>query len=743
VQRQIVQPLIQWMPLGGSGTLFLGFLLKQEWLQVLLTFPVTIVTAVWAAYSKSFIEQLSEIYAEKGKQDAKALSHWLGSLDEALKWQFSGFDAKYLKCQREDCQRDRPDGINQEFVPLLQEVFVPLRLTSDSRLPGYGAPPISLEEAEACRIMLIWDLLRRVRRESGFRQIAIRAWGGSGKTTLLKHITYTYAKQVHGKHRAPKLVPFLLYLTQCWSEMKALPTDDPASLPKLLTDYHLPKLPQAEPLQAPPHWARDLLRRGEALVMFDGFDEVPLAERQAVSEWLSGQMRHYRESVFIVTSRPTAYIEDYTAPRPTVSFWVEDFNDEQRRRFVEQWYGCRERVAHRDNTPDVQQQAKQKAASLLAQLEARPELKCLAGNALLLHMMVRFHQDKDGAALPQRKVELYQDICELQLRRRPEARRISLLLSSLSQRQEVLQTVALEMMRQAASDKEGFKQIRREPLLTLLGTALAERDAEVQPEAFLKQMVQVSELLVERDGGIYEFAHLSFQEFLAASEVARLKQESILYERLGLSAWKDTILFYASMVNPSQLIREALNRKAVELAYRISQDTSKRLNLSAAERRELEALKPMLQTSRYAQLEEYLKAQEWKAADRETYRLMITAVGKEEGQWFEAKELLNFPCEELRTIDSLWVRYSKGHFGFSVQKKIYVACGAKLDGNYPGKAIWEKFGDTVGWRREENWLFDYDDLNPSLSSPQGIFPSRERLRGGWWVLFSRTETCEL
>jgi hypothetical protein len=728
---------------------FASFLLKQEWAQVLITFPVTIVTAVWAAYTKSFVERLSEIYAEKGKQGADDLTQWLGSLDEALKWQLSGFDARYLKCQREDCQRDRPDGINQDFIPLLQEVFVPLRLTPDSRLSGYGAPPISLEEAEACRIMLIWDLLRRVRRESAFRQIAIRAWGGSGKTTLLKHVAYTYGKQAHGKHRAPKLVPFLLYLTRCWSEMKALPKDDLASLPKLLTDYHLPRLPQAEALQAPPHWARDLLRRGEALVMFDGFDEVPLAERQAVSEWLSQQMRFYCESVFIVTSRPTAYTEDYTAQRPTVSFWVEEFNDDQRRRFVEQWYGCQERMAHGDNTPDVQQQAKQKAASLLAQLEARPELKALAGNALLLNMMARFHQDKQGAELPQRKVELYQDICELQLRRRPEARGIALLLSSLSQRQEVLQTVALEMMRQAATDEEGFKQIRREALLALLQKALAERDAEVQPEAFLKQMVQVSELLVERDGGIYEFAHLSFQEFLAAAEIARLKQESILYQHFGLNAWKDTTLFYASLVNPSQLICEALNRKAVELAYRISQDTSKRLNLSAAERRELEALKPTLQTSRYAKLEEHLKAQQWREADQETYRLMITAVGKEEGQWFTREELLNFPCEELRAIDSLWVSYSNGHFGFSVQKKIYVACGAKLDGNDPGKAIWEKFGDTVGWRRDENWLFDYDDLNPSLSSPQGISPFFGGWFGGLWVgvvwggFFSRTETCEL
>ena len=666
-----------------------------------------------------------------------------------LKWQFSGFDAKYLKCQRLDCQEDHPDGIKDEdgiFTPLLQEVFVPLRLAADSVLAGHGARLNPAEAAEVCDVLLIWDLLKRVRQVPAYRQIAIRARGGYGKTTLLKHIAYTYGKQAYGKYRAPKLVPFLLYLTRCWSELKALPKDDPASLPKLLTDYHLPRLPNGDDLKAPPNWARDLLRRGEALVMFDGFDEVPLAERPAVSEWLSGQMRHYREAVFILTSRPTAYKDDYTAQRPTASFWVEDFNDEQRRRFVKQWYRCQERMARGRNTPDVQRRAKRKAASLLAQLEVRPELKALAGNALRLNMMARFHRDKQGAELPQRKVELYQDICELQLSRRPTARGIALLLSSLSQRQEVLQVVALEMMKQADQDQEGFKQIRKEPLLALLEAALVERDAEVRPQEFLAQMVQVSELLVEQDGGIYEFSHLSFQEFLAAAEVVRLKQESILYERLGLNAWKDTILFYSSLVNPTHLIREAINCQEIELAYRIFRETPKRLNLSRAEQLELEALKGTVQNSRYAQLEEYLKAQQWREADQETHRLMITAVGKEEGQWFTRGELLNFPCDELRAIDSLWVSYSQGHFGFSVQKKIYEACGAKLDGKYPGNKIWKKFCDKVGWRRESKWL-PIGDLNPSLSSPQGVLPAVFAEWAGMFGFFSslasRTKTCDL
>jgi hypothetical protein len=773
VQRQIVQPLIQWMPLGGSGWVFASFLLKQEWAQVLLTFPVTIVTAVWAAYSKNFVERLSEIYGEKGKQDADALNQGLASLDEALKWQLSNFDSKYLKCQRLDCQEDQPDGIKQEdgiFTPLLQEVFVPLRLSSDSVLPGYGrrfpgpedaspkdaspedASPETVEaafkQAEACRVMLIWDLLGRVRQESAYRQIAIRAWGGYGKTTLLKHVAYTYGTGAYRKYRAPKLVPFLLYLTRCWSQLQALPKDDPASLPKLLTDYHLSRLPQADELKVPPNWARNLLRQGDALVMLDGFDEVPISERSAVSEWLSQQMRHYRESVFIITSRPTAYSQDYTAQRPTASFWVEDFNDDQRRRFVEQWYGCQERYARGGrNTADVRHRAQEKAASLLTQLETRPELKAIAGNALLLNMMARFHRDKQGADLPQRKVELYQDICELQLSRRPKAKGIALLLSSLSQRQEVLQSVALAMMQRTQSDPQGFKQIHQEDLRARLASALAERDGDVSAQAFLDQIVQVSELLVEKEGRIYEFAHLSFQEFLAASEVVRLRQESLLYEYLQVDAWKPTILFYASLVNPTPLIQQAMQRQAGDLAYQILRATSKRVDLSAAERAEIEALKPTVQTSRYQKLEELLKAQQWREADEETYRLMITAVGKEGGRFFKREELLNFPCEELLAIDGLWVNYSNGHFGFSVQKQIYVECGGELDGNYPGEEVWERFGDRVGWRKDNGWLL-YSQLNPSLSSPQGIFPVVGG--GGCGVvvvcfvgLFSRIQTCRL
>ena len=165
--QKTVNALIRWMPLGGSGWLFASFLLQQDWMLALITFPVTVVTAVWAAYSQHFIEQLQAIYAERGKADANQLVAWLDSTNEALQWQFSGFETKYLNCQRLDCQEDSPDGMRNEgiFTPLLQEVFVPLRLTQDSVMAGYAERSLPPEQddpeaMEDCRILLIWDLLR-------------------------------------------------------------------------------------------------------------------------------------------------------------------------------------------------------------------------------------------------------------------------------------------------------------------------------------------------------------------------------------------------------------------------------------------------------------------------------------------------------------------------------------------------------------------------------------------------------
>ena len=96
----------------------------------------------------------------------------------------------------------------------------------------------------------------------------------------------------------------------------------------------------------------------------------------------------------------------------------------------------------------------------------------------------------------------------------------------------------------------------------------------------------------------------------------------------------------------------------------------------------------------YTRLRDLLAAGKWKEADQETREVMLKAARREEEGWFTIESIENFPCDDLRTIDLLWVKYSQGRFGFSVQKKIWLECGGKV---YDERITEYKLGDRVGW----------------------------------------------
>lgn len=149
----------------------------------------------------------------------------------------------------------------------------------------------------------------------------------------------------------------------------------------------------------------------------------------------------------------------------------------------------------------------------------------------------------------------------------------------------------------------------------------------------------------------------------------------------------------------------------------------------------------------YTHLRDLLKAEKWKDADRKTYELMILAVGRRPGQWFTSEELLNFPCVDLYTIDELWIKYSQGRFGFSVQQKIYVKCGAQLDGRYPGDVVWREFCNCVGWETAKKDR-SYNSLNAELFSfCEGELPHGLPIAWGWGRSFpslaKRLVSCEI
>lgn len=675
-----------------------------------------------------------------------------GTIDQMLAKATRAEDA-YLLLQVLDCRDYRTAGMGDRGQGILElpEVFVPLELDSSSIPAGFEqwAQLPDLEQRQ--RELDIWYFLREAKQNRAYRQLAIIAWGGYGKTTLLKYLAYIFGTKQHEQYNVPFLIPILLPLRQYRDAFTAKTPPDLAALVQHQRLKQLQELDVDNKLaRLPTTWAAEVLRDGKALVMLDGFDEVPDTERPALSRWLHRQMQRFSESTFILTSRPTAYKQDFEQPLRT-KLWVRPFEPKQQIKFVAQWYFCQERQARGGRaTPEVERAAKQGAANLLAQVQDpnRPELAKLAKNPLLLNLLAIYHRNSEqGDELPRQRAELYQDICQLHLKKRPEFRKIALPLPP-NARQEILQVVALAMMQRK------LRLIAEADLLALVAQALDEARHTISATAFLQPIVEVSELIVKQGLEGYEFAHLSFQEFLAAAQIKALKQEELLYPHLNdanqTSAkgeeepwWKQTILLYAAQVqNPTSLIEKAILQGATDLAYAVWQETKYSLPP------ELEAqLQTTVQTSRYAKLEALLQAGQWREADEETYRLMITTVGKEEGQWLNWKDLEEFPCEDLRELDRLWVQYSQDVFGFSVQKQIYVETGNPLDGEYH-EETWEEFANRVGWCKGGNYL-NYWDLkaNPAFS-PKGEFPLGF---SGWGVgvglnfvgLFSRAETCKL
>mgnify|MGYP001796348642 CR=1 FL=1 len=624
------------------------------------------------SYGSKVLGPLHESNQRRLKQVGKALDV---VTDQAIATA-TGFENKYLLCQAAECQAFRSEGMTQHdgiFIPLLKEVFVPLELDSSSIQAGFKDFALQEQQSpETLRELTIWTFLAKAKSTPTFRQLAVLAWGGYGKTTLLRHIAFRYGtKQV--PEDVPKLVPLLLVLRKY---RDLLAQDNAPDLATLIIEHHLPDLPGTEGLKPPQNWAINLLKSGKALVMFDGFDEVGTDQRTKVAKWLTAQMRRYGKSVFLLTSRPKAYKEQDVSTRLqlSTSLWVRDFNESQRKQFVTRWYECQEKYANAGReTPDVKKVAARSAQDLLTQIETQQALKDLAKNPLLLNMIVTFHRRVPGAELPKRRVELYREICRLQLEERPRARGVGSLMTQC-EAQGILQQIAFAMM------QRHWERIPQGTLLNALSRILKQQNESFTAKDFLEEVVQVSELLVQQEDD-YEFAHLSFQEYLAAAHVAEAasRREAKPYEHFDDDWWKSTMVLYAGLTSPTRLIREAVSQEATDLAYQCLQETTKQVDPKLAA--ELEAVKQTVTDVRYADLERYLKNGEWKKADTETYRLMITTVGKEEGQYFEPDELLNFPCEELKIIDQLWVTHSKGKYGFSVQKEIYLSCSG-ADGRY-------------------------------------------------------------
>ncbi len=138
----------------------------------------------------------------------------------------------------------------------------------------------------------------------------------------------------------------------------------------------------------------------------------------------------------------------------------------------------------------------------------------------------------------------------------------------------------------------------------------------------------------------------------------------------------------------------------------------------------------------YIRLQNFLVAGEWEKANSETvaiintllYRLGEKSIKRKHWQWETIREFkeehIHFdifhqpfqklPCHELNIIDKIWIKYSYGRFGFSIQQRLYNLF--KRDIAALVKAI-----KWASWNYEEERYWS-EDKNYSINAPVGHLP---------------------
>lgn len=166
----------------------------------------------------------------------------------------------------------------------------------------------------------------------------------------------------------------------------------------------------------------------------------------------------------------------------------------------------------------------------------------------------------------------------------------------------------------------------------------------------------------------------------------------------------------------------------------------------------------------YAQLEYFLKAKNWEAADNKTDQLMLNIAKTEALGYLGYSDINSFSCPDLQRIDHIWVSNSNKLFGFSVQKQIWISTGNRLsikldDLTDNDTENYLQFAKTLGWynKREQEGnsrgsFVSSSELESMGNLKKGGLPSNltlvyprdvdhEVIKVGG--LFSRVATCKL
>jgi len=440
------------------------------------------------------------------------------------------FEMQYLECVKKEFDRLKFIGLrSMREVPTRTSIaFVSLNVRADAE----DSEPLPAEQ-----VLLLNPTM------------TIRGPAGAGKTTLFSWIALQCAESLEDENPWRHGIPFVIPLRNLVAEEKGIPRVD------RFLDYTL--RPNQYDIKAPAGWIGQVLSEHRAVLLIDGVDELPPSQRPDFWRWLAEFQENYPSSRIYVSSRPFKETGAngellWEAPASFSACELDDLDGAAIKTLIENWHDA---VA--GNTTNEEELAELNAyrKQLPTRLSdpANRRVRDLCRNPLLCAMVCALNWIRQGD-LPQRRVDLYEECCDVLIHTRDERRQIrtgEAGIDTLTREDKylLLQRLAWSMLCNRVDVYDGQHwEVSRSDAESWMSPHLPRLNHTVPAGSagrIIDYLVERTSLIRIPAAGRIDFPHRTFQEYLAACAAGAENQYGMLSDRVCDDQWRETIVLAA------------------------------------------------------------------------------------------------------------------------------------------------------------------------------------------------------
>ncbi|MEH2063974.1 MAG: HEAT repeat domain-containing protein, partial [Nostoc sp.] len=351
-------------------------------------------------------------------------------------------------------------------------------------------------------IRSVLDVIRDQQRKN---YLVILGDPGSGKSTLLQYLALDWVEKTLDQKDYNLPIPLLIELRNYQRDR------DAGSCNNFLQFYH--NSPNCF-YHLNQHKLHEQLKAGNALVMFDGLDEIfEQAKREEVITCIHRFTNEYPDVQVIVTSRIIGYKQQQLRDAEFRHFRLQDLEPAQIQDFIERWHDKTFSQAE-ERDKNIKRERLQK---VINESKAIAEL---AQNPLLLTMMAILNLKRE---LPRDRSELYKEASEVLLHNWDDGRNLKpderLEIIYYKDKQAMLREVAYRM--QTSEKGLAGNIINADDLEEIFIKYLQDipvSDARDKARRLMKQLRDRNFILCFLGADYYAFVHRTFLEYFCAWE---------------------------------------------------------------------------------------------------------------------------------------------------------------------------------------------------------------------------------